>query len=275
MLFRRLLMLTSFIAYISPLSATEQNLEAVVHGAGSVEEAVGGIIDVLEDQGFEIPLVVNHSAAAASVGLSLRPTQVVFARPPDSQERRLLDRAITLGIDLPAKFLVFEDEQGEIQLRYNPIGYLIDRHDAPLADAAFLFLRGATEQFGDLADSLITIESSRTVGDTVDALTAAISANAAFRIPLIQSYEARGGVRAVLMVFGNPNAGTPLMQATQEAGIDLPQKFLVWRDRGKRVFITYNDPLFVGRRHNVQGQDARLEAIAGALANFAAAGAGP
>ena len=64
------------------------------------------------------------------------------------------------------------------------------------------------------------------------------------------------------------------MQATQEVALDLPQKFLVWKRRPGEVFITYNDPFFVGKRHNVVGQDMRLEAIAGALASFAAAGAG-
>lgn len=64
------------------------------------------------------------------------------------------------------------------------------------------------------------------------------------------------------------------MQATQEAGIDLPQKFLVWEDSDGRVKISYNDPFFVAKRHNIQGQDERLAAIANALANIAQLGAG-
>lgn len=253
---------------VSP--ALADGFQDLIDGAGTVDEAVNAIVEVVEKQGYEVPLIVNHAAAAASVELVLRPTQVVFARPPRAQERRFINRSATAGIDLPVKFLVFEDESGDIQLRYNAIGYLLDRHDMPTSDLLLWVLRGATEQFGDLDDGLITVPSSQSIDDTVAALTAAISANDAFRIPLVLEYDAG----PVLIVFGNPNAGTPLMQATQEIGLDLPQKFLIWKDYRGGVQITYNDPFFAAKRHNVQGQDNRLAAIAGALANFAAAGAG-
>jgi uncharacterized protein (DUF302 family) len=231
--------------------------------------------EVLEDRRYEIVLVVDHAAAAASVMLDLRPTQVVFARPPRSLERTLLRRSDTIGIDLPVKVLVFEDESGDIQLRYNPVGYLADRHDIPPRDGALWLLRLATKPFGDLNDGLVTVPSNRSLDETVAALQEAIGANPAFRVPLVLDYGQRSRRRdgPVLIVFGNPNAGTPLMQRSQEVALDLPQKFLVWQDRGD-TFITYNDPLFVGRRHNVQGQDARLQAIANALDSFAAAGGG-
>ena len=253
---------------LSPALADE--FQDLIGGAGSVDEAVGVIVETIENQGYEVALIVNHAAAGASVGLELRPTQVVFARPPRPLERRFIKRSTTAAIDLPVKFLVFEDEAGDIQLRYNAIGYLLDRHDMPTSDLLLWVLREGTEQFGDLDDGLITVPSSQSIGDTVDDLLAAISATGAFRIPLVLEYD--GG--QILIVFGNPNAGTPLMQATQEAGLDLPQKYLVWKDRRGRVQITYNDPFFAGKRHNVQGQDDRLAAIAAALANFAAAGAG-
>ena len=254
-------------------AADHESLQSAVREADSVDEAVARITEALEDQGFEIPLVVNHAAAADSVGLSLRPTQVVFARPPRHLERHLLRRAASIGIDLPVKFLVFEDESGEIQLRSNGIGYLIDRHDLFVFDPALWHLRSVSEQFGDPKEGLITLRSQRSISETVDALREAISSNAAFRIPLVLEYSGRRHSESVLIVFGNPNAGTPLMQATQEVALDLPQKFLVWKRQGE-VFITYNDPFFVGSRHNVQGQDMRLGAIATALANFARAGAG-
>ena len=34
-----------------------------------------------------------------------------------------------------------------------------------------------------------------------------------------------------LLIFGNPKAGTPLMQAAPIAGLDLPLKALVWGTR--------------------------------------------
>ena len=63
------------------------------------------------------------------------------------------------------------------------------------------------------------------------------------------------------------------MQSTQEIALDLPQKFLIWEDRDGVVYITYNDPFFIAKRHNLTGHDMRLENISNALANFVAAGA--
>jgi len=45
-----------------------------------------------------------------------------------------------------------------------------------------------------------------------------------------------------LLIFGNATAGTPLMQATQTIGIDLPLKALAWEDASGRVWLSYNDP---------------------------------
>jgi uncharacterized protein (DUF302 family) len=40
-----------------------------------------------------------------------------------------------------------------------------------------------------------------------------------------------------LLIFGNPTAGMPLMQAAQTIGIDLPLKVLVWDDTTGGVWI--------------------------------------
>ena len=256
------------------VQAETSSLETSVAQAGSVDAVVQILSERLQRQGFEIPLVVNHSVAAASVDLVLRPTQVIFARPPSFLERSLLRRSDSVGLDLPFKYLVFEDAAGDVQVRANRVGYLIDRHDLRINDFALYLTDVLTEQFGVDEAGLITVASQRSLEETVQALQDAISANDAFRIPLVVDFGAgkqRNG--PVLIVFGNPNAGTPLMQASQEIAIDLPQKFLVSQNRDG-VFISYNSPLFIAQRANVVGEDMRLSAIANALANFAAAGAG-
>lgn len=268
------LILAVLLCSVRIATADPITMREMVARADSVDEAVQRVSDELRQQGFEIPLTVNHSAAAASVELELRPTQVIFARPPKFLERSLLRRSATIGIDLPLKYLIFEAENGDVQLRSNPVGYLIDRHDLRIRDFG-LYLTGVlAEQFGAGATGLITVASQRSLDDTVQALQDAIGANGAFRIPLVLNFsEGKRRNGPVLIVFGNPNAGTPLMQGTQEIALDLPQKFLVSQS-GKGVAITYNDPHFLGKRHAVEGQDMRLNAIANALANFAAAGAG-
>ena len=76
-----------------------------------------------------------------------------------------------------------------------------------------------------------------------------------------------------LFLFGNPVVGTPLMQASRSVAIDLPQKLLVWAADG-RVFVTYNDPQYLARRHDLAGVDEQLAGVAEALADLAGAVAG-
>lgn len=65
-----------------------------------------------------------------------------------------------------------------------------------------------------------------------------------------------------LIVFGNPKAGTPLLQAEPTVGLDLPLKALIWEDPGARTWIAYNDPLYVVRRHAVAAElSANLAAV--------------
>ena len=73
-----------------------------------------------------------------------------------------------------------------------------------------------------------------------------------------------------VLIFGNPRAGTPLMQVAQTAGIDLPLKALVWEDREGRTWLGYNDPNWLARRHGANaGLDRILAAMAEALAAVA------
>jgi uncharacterized protein (DUF302 family) len=52
-----------------------------------------------------------------------------------------------------------------------------------------------------------------------------------------------------LLIFGNPQGGTPLMECAQTAGIDLPLKALVWTDDAGKVMLSYNDPAYLAKRH--------------------------
>lgn len=52
-----------------------------------------------------------------------------------------------------------------------------------------------------------------------------------------------------LLIFGNPKAGTPLMLAAPSTAIDLPLKILVWEDGKGKVWISYNSPDYLQKRH--------------------------
>ena len=72
-----------------------------------------------------------------------------------------------------------------------------------------------------------------------------------------------------LVIFGNPKVGTPLMQCDQSVAIDLPQKALIWEDEAGQVWLSYNDPKYLARRHNLKGCDEVIKKIEKALGNFA------
>jgi uncharacterized protein (DUF302 family) len=70
-----------------------------------------------------------------------------------------------------------------------------------------------------------------------------------------------------LLIFGNPQAGTPLMQASPSVGIDLPLKALVWEDSEGKVWLTYNDPRYLQQRHGFPEElIARLAVVTPLLA---------
>ena len=70
-----------------------------------------------------------------------------------------------------------------------------------------------------------------------------------------------------LLIFGNALAGTPLMQAVQTVGIDLPLKALTWEDADGTTWLAYNDPDWLTARHGVGMETAGVRrAMADALA---------
>jgi uncharacterized protein (DUF302 family) len=260
---------TSFAAYAS------QNNGFTISDASSVDEAVTKIKEALVEQDFEITAVINHAKNADNIGQFLRPTQVVMFRKKFF-DARLAHRRQSVAIDLPLKILVYEDEAGNIKLKSNDIGYLIDRHEINIHEFVFYHLDATIDQFGLNDKGIIMVPSNQSVKDTVNQLKTVLM-NAGFSIPVEIKFgdEIRRLRDTTLLIFGNPNVGTQLMQNRQEIGLDLPQKFLVFEDRQGQVKIAYNDPNFIAQRAGIQGLETLLGNIANALANFASQGSAP
>jgi uncharacterized protein (DUF302 family) len=72
-----------------------------------------------------------------------------------------------------------------------------------------------------------------------------------------------------VLIFGAAKGGTPLMQAAQTIGIDLPLKLLVWQDAGGKTWVGYNEPAWLAERHGVVGADGPIAAMTAALAALA------
>jgi len=239
--------------------------------------------------------VIDHAANAASAGLALEPNRVVFFGNPNLGTP-LMQVNQTVGIDLPQKILVWE-ESDAVYVGYNAVGYLAARHQlgvAPTLETIAAALRGLSGAAAgtDVDDGrvkrteyvarhpgLVTVASNTDVDATFARLLTAIEgspANVAFTVDHAANAASVGReLRPTrLVVFGNPNLGTPLMDASATAGIDLPLKILVWEDEGGVTQVTHTDMRYLVKRHRIHGERELVDTIAAALENFAAAATG-
>ena len=102
---------------------------------------------------------------------------------------------------------------------------------------------------------VVTKLSHQSVAGTVAKLTGMITAKGMRLFAVIdQAAEARqAGLdlrETVLVIFGNPAAGTPVMAATPLSALDLPLKILVWDDSGQTK-VSYYAPAAIIARHGV------------------------
>ena len=124
-------------------------------------------------------------------------------------------------------------------------------------------------------NGLITITSNHSVKETLDRLEASLRGNGVTVFARID--HAAGAASAdmtlpptELIIFGQPKAGTPLMQAQQSIGIDLPLKMLAWQDANGNNWLAYNDIAWLAKRHGL-GEDLApaINGIAKGLAKLA------
>ena len=127
---------------------------------------------------------------------------------------------------------------------------------------------------------LVHVKSSHDVKNTADRLETVLNKKGMTVFLRISHSE---GARKVgkmlrpteLVIFGNPKVGAPLIQCSQTVAIDLPQKALIWQDEGGKVWLTYNAPQYLAKRHGIDGCKAVLVKVQTALENFAKAATRP
>lgn len=120
------------------------------------------------------------------------------------------------------------------------------------------------------APQLVTKTSPHDVAATVARLEAAITkrgAAIAAKVDHAAAAKATGAQLrpAVVLIFGNPKLGTPLMQSRPTAGLDLPMRVLVWQDAAGAVMVGYWPPSALAEAHGIKDRDPVLKAMAGAL----------
>lgn len=122
----------------------------------------------------------------------------------------------------------------------------------------------------DGAPGLTTTKSRYSVEAAFDNLDVTVTANPNLRVILRLDHSGNAAANGLdlrptkLLMFGNPNLGTPLMQRNQFAGLDLPQKVLFYEEENGTVLARYNSVEYLATRHNLHGAP-QLDIIRGAL----------
>ncbi len=121
--------------------------------------------------------------------------------------------------------------------------------------------------------NLISKRSANSVSVTIDKLETVLKKKG---ITIFARVDHQKGAQSagmelrptVLLIFGNPKLGTPLMQSRQTTGIDLPMKALAWQDSEGYVWLSYNKPSAMADRHHISGQEKIIKKMTGALDKF-------
>ena len=106
------------------------------------------------------------------------------------------------------------------------------------------------------ADGLVAVKSPYSAKDTMTRLEEAVTKKGLTVFARIDHAAGAAKIGKTLrptevLVFGNPQGGTPFMECEQTVGIDLPLKALVWEDAAAQVWVGYNEPAYLAQRHGV------------------------
>jgi uncharacterized protein (DUF302 family) len=124
------------------------------------------------------------------------------------------------------------------------------------------------------AEGLVSVKSPHGVKETLDRFESAARArglNVFLRLNHAAGAQKIGKTLrpTELLIFGNPQGGTPLMECAQSTGIDLPLKALAWQDAGGQVWLAYNDIRYLATRHGIGECGPVLQNLSKALVSLA------
>lgn len=247
----------------------------------SVASKTSQLKQVLGDKGFTVMATIDHAAAAKKVGLELRPTQtLIFGNPKGGT--LLMQQSQEIGIDLPLKVVIWEDQDGSVQTTYRnatalSINYgitepklLIDKVDGLFAKVVGNTTISGGQDEKNASEKLIIKKSPLSTQNTFNRLKQVVTSRGLQIMLDVPHDKAAAGVNlslrpTQLLVFGNPKVGTLLMQSNQEIGLDLPLKILVHENEKGETLISYYDASFYASRYGIQDKDEVVQKINNAL----------
>jgi uncharacterized protein (DUF302 family) len=278
-----------------PAAPPGQAAGTIVVPAGTdVAAAVQRIRDAITAGNGTVVTVVDHTANARAAGVEIPPTSEVIGGPP-AAGLPLLRVDQRAGANLPEHYLVRQATDGSVTVTANSADYvsavsgiLPDDARTALQDSTAAVLDAVAPGGGAVlpaplvgvtpSEFLLTVFGSTDVTATAQRLRTAADRAPTRSVAVVDlaTPPADGGppIRPTSLVFvSNPAAEAPLLAAAPSFGIDLPLRFVIWRDEQNRTQIGYPDVRRLALRHGVSPDDpnvARLVADADRLARTAA-----
>ncbi|MFT4533616.1 MAG: hypothetical protein ACJA1A_001544 [Saprospiraceae bacterium] len=289
-----------FITTIGLITCGEDNSNSsdnIIDGLATASTEIAGsevysaIISTLESiEAISILSEVDHINSASTVEMTLPYTHVVLFGNP-SLGTPLMQENILTGLDLPQKILVTENLDGSTDISFNDPSYLKGRYKL-VNDTLLAKIRTALTNIVGSSDGKVTLKTTSKISkhegiisttsnnafeETYTAIKTAISNNDKLKVTAELNHKMNAAsvnmelANSKLIIFGNPDLGSPLMIKNQKLGLELPQKMLIY-ERNGQVMISYNDPAFLLNRFNIEGESEIASKISDALASIAAAG---
>ncbi|WP_299683272.1 DUF302 domain-containing protein [uncultured Dokdonia sp.] len=246
----------------------------------TVTQLADTLIPQLKEKGFKIIANIDHSIAAKKAGLELRPMRtIIFGNPKGGT--LLMQQDQRIGLDLPLKLMIWEDEAGDTHVSYYNATTLTSRYGISEPQAVIDKVNGALAGFAGnneiegasvtpITAQLITKKSPYTADVTFEKLQEVINSKGLHTMAIVPHDKAAASVGLELrptrvLIFGNPKVGTLLMQSNQSIGIDLPLKVLVHEDANGTVYVSYFDATFLTNRHGVTDKGDVVQKVNAAL----------
>lgn len=146
---RSILLLAFSLVFFAP-PAHAENLLVVKQSPHSVTKTLDRLTAVMQKKGITIFARVDHAAGTKKIGVDMKPTQLlIFGNPKLGTPLMMAKR--TIGIDLPLKALVWQDDEGKVWLAYTAPSALKARHGVSGRDEVFKKITGALDKLTNVA----------------------------------------------------------------------------------------------------------------------------
>ena len=120
--------ITAFSLFSAQSMAAEGMV--VIKSSYAAKATMDRVESIAQQRDLTVFARIDHAAGAASIGKTLRANEVIIFGHPRGGTA-FMECAQTVGIDLPLKILVWEDDASQVWLGYNHPAYLAQRHDVP------------------------------------------------------------------------------------------------------------------------------------------------